>query len=83
MAAGAGAAGVLKVAAMLVGMVAIWRSNRAKRRGEATPEDEEIARRKAKRAETERRMASYLAQRPSGAGHHANLDDPNEQEIRR
>jgi hypothetical protein len=63
MVAGAGAAGLVKVVAMLVGMVAIWRSNRARRRGEDVPEDSEIARRQAERAESERRMRSYLASR--------------------
>jgi hypothetical protein len=81
MANGAATAGLLKLAAMLVGMVAIWRSNRAKRRGETSPEDEFLAERIAQRAETERRMASYLAQRPS-ASHRADVET-TEQEIRR
>jgi hypothetical protein len=81
MAAGAGAAvGMVKALAILVGMVGIWRSNRAKRRGETTPEDDEHTRWKAERAATERRMQAYLAGRkvdPQPA------DDRTDEEIRR
>jgi Na+/glutamate symporter len=81
MASGAATVGLVKVAAMLVGMVAIWRSNRAKKRGEAQPEDEYLANRIAQRAETDRRMASYLAQRRSAS--QTENHEMTEQEIRR
>ncbi|MCX7287524.1 MAG: hypothetical protein NTW20_08170 [Rhodobacterales bacterium] len=81
MATGAGTAGLLKLAAMLVGGFSIWRSNRARRRGETSTEDDELAQRLAARAETERRMAAYLAQRNAAAK--ATEDDEHEREIRR
>lgn len=81
MATSAGTAGLLKVAAMLVAGFSIWRTNRARRRGETSTEDDELAQRLAARAETEHRMAAYLAQRDSAA--RATDDNEHEQEIRR
>jgi hypothetical protein len=69
MVAGAGALGLAKVVAMLVGMVAIWRSNRAGKTEDGVPEDKELARRQAERAETERRMRAYLASRDQRTWH--------------
>jgi hypothetical protein len=66
----------------LVGLFTLWTARRKRLRGEETPEDVEFARRQAEQAETERRMASYLAQRGS-VGRYATDDDPIEQEIRR
>ena len=82
MATGAGFSGIMTAVLPLVGLITLWSARRKRLKGGETPEDAEFARRQAERAEVERRMASYLAQRGSG-GHYATDDDPIEQEIRR
>ena len=82
MATGPGLSGIITAILPLVGLVTVWTARRKRLKGVETPEDAEFDRRQAERAETERRMASYLAQRGSG-GHYARDDDPIEQEIRR
>jgi hypothetical protein len=82
MAAGAGLGGIVSGVLPLVGLVVLWKARQRRRNGGEPPEDAEFARRQAERAEMERRMASYLAQRGSG-GQSLLDDDPNEQEIRR
>jgi hypothetical protein len=65
-----GSLGPLLTAALtvagVVGMIASSRARRARRSGTAPtpPEDLEAEQRRAARAETERRMAAYLASRP-------------------
>jgi hypothetical protein len=82
MATGAGLSGIVTAVLPLVGLVTVWSARRKRLKGIETPEDVEFARRQAERAEMERRMASYLAQRgPGGQG--TRDDDPIEQEIRR
>lgn len=82
MATGAGFNGIMTAILPLVGLIALWTARRKRLKGGETPDDAEFARRQAERAETERRMASYLAQRGS-TGPYATDDDPIEQEIRR
>jgi hypothetical protein len=82
MATGAGFSGIMTAVLPLVGLVTLWSARRKRLKGIKAPEDAEFARRQAERAETERRMASYLAQRGS-TGPYVTDDDPIEQEIRR
>jgi hypothetical protein len=82
MATGAGFSGIVTAVLPLVGLVTVWSARRRRLKGIETPEDAEFARRQAERAEMERRMASYLAQRGPG-GQSTQDDDPSEQEIRR
>jgi hypothetical protein len=82
MATGAGFNSILTAVLPLVGLVTLWTARRKRLKGVETPDDAEFERRRAERAEMERRMASYLAQRGS-TGPYAKDDDPIEQEIRR
>jgi hypothetical protein len=82
MAIGAGFNSIVTAVLPLVGLVTVWVARRKRKMGIDTPEDAEFERRQSERAEMERRMASYLAQRGSG-GHSATVDDLQEQEIRR
>ena len=82
MATGAGFSGIVTAVLPLVGLFTLWQARRRRLKGVETTEDAEFARRQGERAEMERRMASYLAQRGSG-GHFATDDNPIEQEIRR
>jgi hypothetical protein len=82
MATGAGLNSIVTALLPLVGLVTVWAARRKRLKGGETPEDVDFARRQAERAEMERRMASYLAQRGS-VGPYATDDDPIEQEIRR
>ena len=75
MATGTGLGGLLPVAMTLVGIVTMLRARSRRRSGE-TPEDADFERRRAETAETERRMAAYLAGRQSG--HHGPEDDTQE-----
>jgi hypothetical protein len=82
MATGAGLNSIVTAILPLVGLVTVWFARRKRLKGDETPEDVEFARRQAERAQMERRMAAYLAQRGS-VGPLAADDDSNEQEIRR
>jgi hypothetical protein len=66
----------------LVGVVTLLRARRKRRSGAVVP-DADIEARQAAAAETERRMASYLAQRDLGERYAAPLEDMTEQETRR
>lgn len=66
----------------LVGVVTILHARRKRRSGAAVPDIDAEARR-ASAAETERRMASYLAQRDLGERYVAPVEEINEQETRR
>jgi hypothetical protein len=82
MATGAGLNSIVSAILPLVGLVTVWFARRKRLKGGETPEDAELARRRGERAQMERRMAAYLAQRGSAAPY-AQDDDPIEQEIRR
>lgn len=82
MATGAGLGPLVMAVLPLVGVVTILQARRKRRSGTVVP-DAEIEARRAAAAETERRMASYLAQRDTGARYDASMEDINEQETRR
>ena len=82
MATGAGLSGIVTAVLPLLGLITLWSAWRKRKQGTGTPVHTEFERRQAERAEMERRMASYLAERAS-AGHHAANDASDEQEIRR
>ena len=82
MATGAGLGPLVMAVLPLVGVVTILQARR-KRRSDTVVPDAEIEARRAAAAETERRMASYLAQRDTGARYDASLEEINEQETRR
>ena len=69
MALGAGLGGLITVVLPLIGVVAILRERRKTRRGGPGPE---VTDRRAATAETERRMAAYLAN--SDTGHDTGSD---------
>ena len=81
MAGGTGLGSLIPVAMTLAGIVAMLRARRNRRAGR-TENDLELDRRLAETAETNRRMAAYLAQRDSGRGTQV-VDDIDEQENRR
>ena len=82
MATGAGLGPLVMAVLPLVGVVTMLKARRKRRSGQAVPDPQDAARRAAV-AETERRMASYLAQRDTGARYDASLEEINEQETRR
>jgi hypothetical protein len=63
MATGAGFSGIMTAVLPLVGLITLWSARRKRLKGGETPEDAEFARQQAERAESERRMQSYLASR--------------------
>jgi hypothetical protein len=85
MATGAGLGSLIPVALSLVGIVAILRaraSRRASRLAGRAPADDDLEKRQLAAAETERRMASYLAGRDTSGRYGADTDQ-DEQESRR
>ena len=82
MATGAGLGGVIAALLPLVGVFAILRERRKKRRGDTAPEPEVIQRRVGA-AEMERRMAGYLATSGDGGQDHSAPQDTSGQEYRR
>ncbi|WP_309668164.1 hypothetical protein [Tabrizicola sp.] len=78
MALGSGFGNLVPIAMTLIGVISILRRKRNKG---ADPDDTDAdaKRRRAEKAEMERRMASYLAQRETGGGYSA-ASDRDEQE---
>jgi hypothetical protein len=82
MAIGANLGPLVMAVLPLVGVVSILHARRKRQSGAAAPDMDYEARRAAA-AETERRMASYLAQRDLGDRYVAPVEEINEQETRR